>query len=238
MNFREYVLSIFAIICITGIFSFIFYESIFAFVIFLLPSFFYIKKIREWLMKRRIHSLMLQFKDFCQSLSAQLAAGYSMENAFVEVYRELSQMYGINSIICYEVKIILLKIKLNITIENSLFDLSKRCKIEEIEIFAEVVANAKRTGGDMINIVKNASYSIGRKIEVEREIQMIINSKKYEQSVMNVVPLFIVLYVRFTSPSMLKIMYTSFLGRVVMSICLIIYIAAFLLGNKLSKVEI
>ena len=172
------------------------------------------------------------------SMTAQLIAGYSIENSLVEVYRELSQLYGKESYICKETKILIIKLRLNITIENAIENFAIRSGIEDIKLFSEIISIAKRSGGDLIKIVKNAANSISRKIETEREIKVIINSKKYEQMIMNIIPIGIIVYVRLTSPNMMSIMYNSITGRIVMSVCLMIYVFAFFLGYKISKVEI
>ncbi|MDE7430667.1 MAG: type II secretion system protein F, partial [Lachnospiraceae bacterium] len=89
----------------------------------------------------------------------------------------------------------------------------------------------------MIEVVRNAADSISRKLEVEREIRVILNAKKYEQMIMNVVPLFIVVYVNITSPGIMKVMYETAMGRIIMTICLGLYIFAFLLGMKFTDIE-
>ncbi len=238
MTIKEYILSIIVIISIACIFSYVFYDNLWISFAFVLPVYFYLKLIKKVLMQRRIQKLNVQFKDFCMSMTAQLIAGYSIENSLVEVYRELSQLYGKESYICKETKILIIKLRLNITIENAIENFAIRSGIEDIKLFSEIISIAKRSGGDLIKIVKNAANSISRKIETEREIKVIINSKKYEQMIMNIIPICIIVYVRLTSPNMMSIMYNSITGRIVMSVCLMIYVFAFFLGYKISKVEI
>lgn len=238
MSVKEYALSISIIISIAGMFSYIFYDNLLISLVFIMPIYLYLKLIRKVLIQRRIQKLNIQFKDFCMSMAAQLTAGYSLENSLMEVYRELSQLYGKESYICKETKILIVKMKLNITIENAIENFAIRSQIEDIKLFSEIISIAKRSGGDLIKIVKNAANSISRKIETEREIKVIINSKKYEQMIMNIIPLCIIGYVRITSPDMMKIMYTSMTGRVVMTVCLVIYVVAFFMGYRISKVDI
>ena len=221
MTIKEYILSIIVIIGIACIFSYVFYDNLWISIAFVLPVYFYLKLIKKVLIQRRIQKLNVQFKDFCMSMTAQLIAGYSIENSLVEVYRELSQLYGKESYI-----------------ENAIENFAIRSGIEDIKLFSEIISIAKRSGGDLIKIVKNAANSISRKIETEREIKVIINSKKYEQMIMNIIPICIIVYVRLTSPNMMSIMYNSITGRIVMSVCLMIYVFAFFLGYKISKVEI
>lgn len=238
MSIKEYIKYYLLIFCIIGVFAYIFYKSYIAFFIMIPSSYFFMKFIKDKLNKDRKRKLTIQFKEFCMSLSAQLIAGYSMENAIKESFIEMKQMYGGDAYICYELSIILTKIAINKPIEISLGEFAKRSNIEDIYLFAEVISIAKRSGGDIIEIVKNAADTIYQKIEVEREIDTIINSKKFEQNIMNIVPILIVLYVDFTSRSMMTIMYQTIIGRIVMTVCLILYIFTFFVSIKISTINI
>lgn len=237
MNNREYLKCILVISVLAGIFSYIFYQSILAYIIFMIPTYFYLQVISGYLSDKRKNELTMQFKEFCLSLCAQLMAGYSIENGMRETYQELLQMYGKNSYICRELEVILAKLKINVVIEVCFSDFAERSNIDEIKLFAEIIKIAKRSGGDMIEVVRSAADSISRKLEVEREICVILNAKKYEQMIMNVVPLFIVVYVNITSPGVMKVMYETAMGRIIMTICLGLYIFAFLLGMKITDIE-
>lgn len=244
INYRFYKLSVkeiikfFVGICfIAGIFAYVFYKSVIAFIVFLLPVYGYMKLISNYLEKKRRMELTLQFKEFCLSLCAQLITGYSLENAIRETYREMENVYGEKSYICNEIKGISTKLKVNLTIEHCFEDFAMRSGVEEIELFAEIIKIAKRTGGDIIEIVKSAADSISQKIEVEREIRIIINGKKQEQAVMSVIPLMMILYVSFTSPEMMEVLYDGIFGRLFMSGCLGLYIFAVFLGVKFSEIK-
>lgn len=238
LSVKEYVLSGILILGLSGAYSYVFYKSMIAFFIMLCPFYFYIKLIKKQLIKKRLQTLNIQFKEFCLSLSAQLSAGYSLENALIETYRELSQIYGKEAYICKEIKNIIFKLKISITIEESFYDMADRTQIEDIRLFAEVISIAKKNGGDMIEIVKSTANSISRKIEVEREIRMMINGKKYEQTIMNVVPLILVLYMEVTSKDIMIVMYQTIIGRVIMTICFIAYVIAFCIGLKITDIKV
>ena len=123
-------------------------------------------------------------------------------------------------------------------IANCFEDFGNRCQIEEIILFSDVINIAKRSGGNIIEIVKNAADSICQKIEVEREIETIINSKKYEQRIMDIVPLIMILYVNFTSGNMMSVMYNTLIGKLIMTICLLLYTVAFIIGEKITNISV
>lgn len=221
-----------------GIFAYVFYRSWIAFLIMSPSVILFLKFIKVKLNQKRKKTLTIQFKEFCLSLSAQLIAGYSMENAIKESYIEMENMYGKNAYICKELIVILSKMKINSPVEVCIKEFAKRSNIEDIYLFGEIISIAKRTGGDIIEVVKNASDTIYQKIEVEREIDTIINSKRFEQNIMNVVPLFIVIYVDITSENMMSVMYNTILGNIIMTACLLLYIVTVFISIKISTIKI
>lgn len=80
--------------------------------------------------------------------------------------------------------------------------------------------------------------SITEKIEVKREIGVLIAAKKFEQKIMNVIPIFMILYISLSSEGFLDVMYESLLGRVIMTICLTAYVFSFYLGKKIIEIEV
>ena len=237
MNIKEIIKYFSIIFIISVILSYTFYKSMIATLVFLLPMHFYLKIISRYLVKKRKNDLTVQFKEFCLSLSASLITGYSLENSIRETYNEMAQMYGKESYICKELKLIDSKLKLSITIESCLEDFAIRCEVEEIKLFSEIIKIAKRTGGDIIEIVKDAGNSISQKIEVEREIKIIINSKKQEQMIMNFIPIVMISYVNVTSPDIMEVLYNGVLGRIIMTVCFGLYVFAVYLGNKFSDIN-
>ena len=57
-------------------------------------------------------------------------------------------------------------------------DLANRCKVEDIENFASVFYIAKRSGGDMGNVILKVSRMLGDKIDVKKEIEATLSAKK------------------------------------------------------------
>ncbi len=109
---------------------------------------------------RQQNKLKEEFKELCISLAAQMSAGYSIENSVKESYVEMSELYGTDSYICKELKVILGKLKNNISIEDSIAQLAIRSGNQDIRLFSEVLAIGKRSGGDLIGIVRSAALNI------------------------------------------------------------------------------
>ena len=171
-------------------------------------------------------------------VNASIQAGYAIENSFREAISELVKIYPEDSFIITEFRYILTQTGLNVPIEALLLDLGHRTHIEDIRDFAEVFQTAKRTGGDMIGIIRNAVTSIQMKNETLEEIEANLSGKASEQKIMSFAPMLLIAYTSITSPGFLDVCYHSVLGIAIMTFSLILYAAAFLWGRKIMQIEV
>ena len=63
-------------------------------------------------------------------------------------------------------------------------------------------------------------------------------AKKSEQMIMSLMPVGIILYLQMTSPGFLSVLYGNPFGIAAMSICLVIYAAAYWLGRRIVDIEV
>ena len=180
----------------------------------------------------------MQFKDLILSLSANQRAGYSIENAFREAYRDMEMLYGLKSPICQEVRHIILGLENNVVLEKLLYSLGVRSSQQDIMQFADVFLIAKRSGGNMTDILEKTAAVIEQKIETDKEIQLMISAKKMEQKIMNMVPFLIIFYIGTTSKGFFDVLYHNLIGIVIMTICLGFYGAAYLLSKRIVEIEV
>lgn len=220
------------------IIAWLFYRSVYGMLV--LPMvwllFYFSRKKEE--KKKQQQRLRNQFKECIRIVTAALYSGYSIENAFSEAEKELVQLLGKQEDMCREMHRINQQIRLNIPVEALLENLADRSGVEEIFSFGQVFAYAKRSGSDFAHILKDTSERITEKAELERELATMVAAKRLEQRIMNVIPLGILFFVDVTSPGFLEVMYTGVFGRVIMTIFLLVYGAAYLLSGKMAEIEI
>jgi tight adherence protein B len=77
------------------------------------------------------------------------------------------------------------------------------------------------------------STIISQRLENEQEIQTLLASKRMEQRIMNVMPFAMVLYLDITNPGYFAMLFHNLTGVVLMSICLIAYVTAYLWSEKI-----
>ena len=205
----------------------------------LLPlCFLYPNLKRKDLILEKKRRLVLEFKEAIIILSSLLNAGYSLENSVREALVELRLLYVKDNLIIREFEYINQLLYMNISVEKAFDDLAYRSHNEDIKSFAKVLRIAKRSGGELESIISHTVNVIGDKVRVKEEIVTMTTAKRFEQSVMNIFPLFIILYIDISSPGFFNIMYTTIIGRLCMSIGLIVYLFAIYISKSLLSIEV
>ncbi|MBQ1393752.1 MAG: type II secretion system F family protein [Lachnospiraceae bacterium] len=223
---------------ITSTIAWLFYKSIFAILLFAPGAILFLRLQEKEKVKKRKWELNQQFKQGILSLSAALNAGYSIENAFREAIRDLSLMYEMDADIIQEFSWISNQISMNRPVEEALMDLAVRTEVEDIENFAEIFQTAKRTGGDIMKIIRKTGKNIEERLEIQREMETMITQKKLEATIMSIVPFGIILYMWIASPGFLDQLYHNIFGVVFMTIILLIYAGAYCMMRKITDIHL
>lgn len=198
----------------------------------------YIKHKKRNIIVKRRNELNLQFKDLLVSLASSLSAGKALESAFEGALSDLYVLYPSDeTYIIKETRIIINKLSLNVTIEEAISDFAKRSKIDNIKNFSDVISISKRTGGNLIEAIKNSSGIISDKIEMKQEIETMLSSRRFEQKILNIIPVGMIFILSITAADYINPVFTTLQGRAAMTICLLLLISALLLSNKIMNIK-
>ena len=185
--------------------------------------------------RKQQEELSIQFRECILAVSTSLQAGYSVENAFVECRQDMAFLYGEKGLIVEEMDIVRRGLNINISLEELLQDMAMRSGCEEIAQFAQIFSIVKRNGGNMAAVIQSTADQIGRRIELKREIKMFLGGKKMEMGIMRIMPFGILLYVDMGTPGYFDSLYHNFTGTAIMTVCLLIYLTAYFLGEWIMK---
>ena len=127
---------------------------------------------------------------------------------------------------------------MNNTTESMFSQFAERAHLEDIENFVDIFVTCKRTGGDLIEVMRSTSNTIGEKIEVKQEIETTISGKKYEFNFMMVLPVIMVLFLTVTSREYMEPVFTELAGKMAMTVAIIMFGLSYLVGSKLMKINV
>ncbi|WP_270810900.1 type II secretion system F family protein [Hungatella effluvii] len=219
--------------------GYVFYHSIIlsAFVALFCVKF---PKIRtRQIIDKRKRQLMLQFKDMLYSLSSALSVGKSVETGIRDSLQDLRVIYpDPETDILRELEYILRGIGISNTIEEMFGQFAERADLEDIDNFVDIFVTCKRTGGDLIEVMRSTSNTIGEKIEVKQEINTMISGKKYEFNFMMVLPVILILFLTLTSGDYMAPVFQTIVGRLAMTAAIVTFVLAYVVGSRIMKIDI
>jgi tight adherence protein B len=201
-------------------------------------SYYAIPAYRTYMRERRDRMMSEQFRYVLYSLSSLLAAGRSVENAFRLVENDLLTLYSTSSLVVIpELVRVNGKVSNGETIEKALYEFGQRTNQTDIKNFAEVFSICKRSGGDLIEVVRKTVNMIAEKMEVEQEIKIITAQKKFEAKAMAIVPIAIVALLAFSSPEYMDPLYVG-VGRVIMTFAIVVFLLCYLWITKITSIRL
>ena len=98
---------------------------------------------------------------------------------------------------------------MNRPVEQLLAEFGERSGIQDVDHFAQVFGMARRSGGELVEIIRQSAGVIRDKIQVQEEIQTMTTARIFEQKIMNGIPFGMILYIDFTSPGFFAPLYLN-----------------------------
>ena len=187
-NAKERMVLFAAWIGISGVVAYFFYRSWIVWGIVLLGFPLFLKWQKKSAVRKRKWELTLAFREAIVIVAGNLQAGNSVENAFRRAYSDLKSLYGEEGDITKEFLVIGRGLENNLILEKMLLDFGTRSGVEDIKDFADIFAVAKRTGGNLKEIIADTVEIISDKIEIKRSLRILISEKQFEQKIMSVIP--------------------------------------------------
>lgn len=235
---REKVAALSAGAAVMAAIGYLFYHHWLGMILFAAAGLPYTHFRRQTLLARRRARLAQQFKHTLYSLSSSLSAGRSMENAFREAIADLKLLCpGTEVEMERELRIIAMRMKNGEPIEQAVMDLSRRAGQEDISNFADVLVTCKRTGGDLIEVVRRTSSIIGEKMEIKQEIDVLVAQKRLEMKVMMAAPFLFLAFLNLASPDFMAALYEG-VGRVIATVALLLLLLSAWLIHKLMDIRV
>lgn len=222
---------------LNALIAFLFFDSLWAMVPGVLLVVFYFREKKRKLMRKRIRRMRVEFKEFLNALIAALQTGRSMENAFAEAVKDTARYLEKDTEFILEMRKICAGVSVGEPLEKVMLDFSYRSHLEELEYFAEVFSIGKRSGGNLIGIMKNTIRMLQERMDAEEEIYTVLAEKQMEFHLMCVIPFAIIIYLRISAGSLIGSLYGNITGVSVMTVCLLIYGGCYLYGKRLLEIE-
>lgn len=193
------------------------------------------KMTKNLCIERRKRQLKKEFCDVMTLVSGNLHAGYSLENALIQVQRSNGTSFPLMN---QELMVLIHGITCKKRVETMLKDLAGRSGIDEIMEFANRLETAKRYGGNIPYLIRQLTTNMLDVELVETEIQTTVAAKRLEGRIMLIVPFGILAFMKITNPEYMCVLYDTIAGHALMTgILLAVGICAWWI-EKIIRIEV
>jgi len=223
---------------IIGLFGYFFYRSFLITVAALPLVIFFIRYKKKQSIERSKYELRIQFKEALSAVNGSYRAGYSLENAFLEAEHDMKTFYGTGGRIVKELEVLRLGLGNNQPLTKLIEDMGRRTGVSDISEFASVMVIGKQTGGNLGEMMETFINVTQERVHAMQEIEATISAKKMEQKIMCCVPFFIIFYIDATSKGFFDVLYNNIAGRLIMTVCLVLYVFSIVMSNKITDIRI
>ncbi|WP_242655774.1 type II secretion system F family protein [Paramaledivibacter caminithermalis] len=239
MTRKEKLIYILIASIIIYIIAFIFYRSHIISSVLIPFSFLYPKIKTKEIIDKRKNELNLQFKEAIYALASSLSAGKSIEVAFKDSLKDIKVLYpDPDTYIVEEFRYIIRRLDMNETIEEVLSDFAARAHLEDVNNFVDAIVACKRTGGNVVEIIKNTSNVITDKIHIKHDIEVLLAEKKFEQKLLNIIPIGLILILSCNAKDYMEPVFQTAFGKAMMTISVILLIIAYVMSKKIMDIEV
>ena len=198
---------------------------------------FFLKITATRLRDERRRTLQYHFRDFLTSLHTTMAAGYALETALPRAAKDCRNLYGKDDLLSRELRAIVTQMGYQRPVEELFRELGERSGVDDIRRFGELLQITKRTGGSMDRVLESTWRNLCEKIDTAKEIDALVAAKRYEQQIMSLMPVGIILYLNVGFSGFLDPLYGNALGAMIMTGCLGLYAAAYFWGRHMTRRE-
>ena len=202
----------------------------------LIAARFFVPAIRRNLKNKRNKALRKQFMNLLENLSVSLAAGNTLNDSFINAKSDMLNQYSEKDMIIQELSEIISGMDNGHTLEEMMTAFGQRAGNEDIENFANVISNCYRMGGNFKDVIRKTRNIISDKIAIEEEIETKLASNKLQHNAMCLMPIILVGMLKLSSASFAANL-SSFLGVVVTTIAIAIFVSSYFWGRKIINIE-
>jgi len=187
--------------------------------------------------QKELKKIEQEFMSFIYAVSSILSIGRSFNRAVILSIQEL-QKENSSCLLKRDFEQILILVEANCN-PDELFDVfaNKYC-IESMINFSKIIKIALKQGSSLNKVIENTVMMIDAKMDVEKELEVIIAQKKFELIILLTFLPLIIVYLKGVSQNFSETMYETFIGRIVMLFCLCIYVLSGLLGKRIVDIHV
>jgi tight adherence protein B len=170
--------------------------------------------------------------DAIDIIANSLRSGLTFQQALSVLKRDIPEpMAG-------EIKKVLNKHQLGLSMEKALLEMAEENKNESLELFVTAVVLVRETGGNLVEVLKKVSESIREKNRLEGHIKVLTAQGKLSGWIVGILPFLMTFIIYMMDPELVTPLFTTFIGILLVTAALIMELLGVFFIRKIVNVEV
>ena len=130
------------------------------------------------------------------------------------------------------------KVKLGIGLDEALKDSVIKIKNEQYKFFMDSIRISYSTGIKISDILSKIEQSVSQKLSLSNKVDVLTSQVRFSGIIISIIPFFIVLLIYFVEPDIISVLFTSFLGNMILLVCVIMILSGSFTMKKIADIKL
>lgn len=223
-----------SIICalMISLLVYLYTKSIVMLIIFLIIGFFIPELVLERKKSVRLSKLNSQLPEALNIIANGVRAGFSFTQALGTVTKEISGP------ISYEFNKVLRDNILGKPLEESLTNMSERVGDEDLDMAVTALIIQRQVGGNLAEVLDSISSTIRERVKLKRNVKTLTAQGRVSAVIVSILPFAMAAALSVLSPGYLNVLFTSFIGKIMVVFGITFEIIGIFILIKLVDVKV
>ena len=190
------------------------------------------KFLLSYLKKRRLEKFNQQLVETLANMSNALKAGFSMMQAFETVVKEGQRP------IAQEFDVFLQQTRVGVRFSDAIENLGERVKSDDLYLVIAAIETARKTGGNLTEILENISHTIRERMRIELRIKTLTAQGRLQGIVAACMPAIMGAVLMIMKPEIMLPFLHSTVGVLVIAVVAMLILVGWLVIKKIIDIDV
>ena len=186
----------------------------------------------KFLRKQRLRKFNEQLEDALLSMSSSLKAGFSINQALEVIAQENRRP------ISYEFNLLIQELRLGVTLEKGLDNMSRRLDCPDFELVAVSILTARQTGGELTSTLERLAGMIRERVRIAARIRALTAQGRMQAAIIAIMPFALLFAMMNIVPDMMNAFFSTAAGILSLLAVVILVVIGFLSIRKITNIDI
>jgi len=186
----------------------------------------------RFLRQRRKLKFGMQLVDALMSISNALRTGFSLQQAFSLIQREMDDP------ISQEFRLLNTEMRLGISMEDAMNHLVERMPSEDLDLVVSAINISREIGGNLTEVFDNIADTIRERHRIEGKIRSLTSMGKMQAFVICSLPVLMIVVLNLITPELMRPLFSEPIGIGLLVLIGVLELTGILVIRKMVNIDI